>query len=59
MGNVKFALFLVQKTFTFYCIVGPRNSLFLIIVFSGTIEYQAELQHKNEMKRLEAELRGK
>ncbi|KAM7443168.1 ATPase AAA domain-containing protein 3-B [Porites harrisoni] len=25
----------------------------------GTIEYQAELQHKNEMKRLEAELRGK
>ena len=27
--------------------------------FKGTIEYEAHLKHENEMKRLEAELRGK
>ena len=29
------------------------------LVFQGTIEYEAELKHKNEMKRLQAELKGK
>ena len=28
-------------------------------LFKGTIEYEAQLKHENEMKRLEAELRGK
>ena len=28
-------------------------------VSAATIEYEAELRHKNEMKKLEAELRGK
>lgn len=28
-------------------------------LFKGTIEYEAHLKHENEMKRLEAELRGK
>ena len=27
--------------------------------FLGTIEHEAELRHQNEMKRIEAELRGK
>lgn len=31
----------------------------LFITTLGTIEYEADLKHKNEMKRLEAELRGK
>lgn len=31
----------------------------LYVVFSGTVEYEAKLKHDNEMKRLEAELRGK
>ena len=26
---------------------------------AGTIEYEAQIKHDNEMKRLEAELRGK
>ena len=26
---------------------------------TATVEYEAELRHKNEMKKLEAELRGK
>ena len=33
------------------------SNLFLFI--EGTIEYEAELRHKNEMKRLQAELQGK
>lgn len=28
-------------------------------VLAGTIEYEAELRHKNEMLRVEAEIKGK
>ena len=32
---------------------------YLHLLLVATIEYEAELRHKNEMHRLEAELRGK
>ena len=31
----------------------------MLLLISATIEHEAELRHKNEMSRLEAELRGK
>ena len=31
----------------------------MLLYNTGTMEYQAELNHKNDMKRIEAELRGK
>lgn len=35
------------------------NGLLYLSLCVATIEYEAELRHKNEMKRLEAELKGK
>lgn len=31
----------------------------MFVFFPATMEYQAELNHKNDMKRIEAELKGK
>jgi len=36
-----------------------KYSYRLILAIPATMEYQAELNHKNDMKRIEAELRGK
>jgi len=36
-----------------------KYSYRLIHAIPATMEYQAELNHKNDMKRIEAELRGK
>ena len=40
-------------------LVSNKLSVYNQFTSSGTIEYEADLKHKNEMKRLEAELRGK
>ena len=38
---------------------GEIDGFYLHLFSVATIEYEAELRHKNEMQRLEAELRGK
>lgn len=44
----------IQSIFLYFVQV-----FFFMDLFKGTIEYEAHLKHENEMKRLEAELRGK